>query len=239
MVMSKIIKNIQTELKNRSDEKVKESSQRFFKEEIKVYGVKAAIVHKIAKENFKLIKDKPKLEIFKLCEELLQSGYTEEALIAYDWSYFIRKKYEPTDFLIFEKWVDTYITNWATCDTLCNHTIGTFIVMYPNYLNDLIKWTQSENRWKKRAAAVSLIVPARRGHFINEILKIADLLLLDKDDMVQKGYGWMLKEASKVNQKEIFNFVISKKATMPRTALRYAIEKLPNELRTEAMKKNN
>lgn len=237
--MSQIIKNIQAKLKKISDEKIKESSQRFFKEEIKIYGVKAAIIHKIAKENFKLIKDQPKHEIFKLCEDLLQSGYTEEALIACDWSYFIRKRYEPSDFLIFEKWVDKYITNWATCDTLCNHTIGAFIVMYPNYLNELIKWTQSGNRWKKRASAVSLIVPARRGHFLSEIIKTANLLLLDNDDMVQKGYGWMLKEASKVNQKEVYNYVISKKNTMPRTAFRYAIEKLPNELRSEAMKKNN
>lgn len=235
--MSQIIKNIQRELKIISDEKVKKSSQRFFKEEIKVYGVKAVLIHKIAKENFKLIKDFPKLDIFKLCEELLQSGYVEESIIACDWSYYIHKKYEPTDFLIFEKWVEKHVSNWATCDTLCNHTIGTFLIMYPNFINELLKWTKSANRWKKRAAAVSLIIPARRGYFLNEILEIANLLLLENDDLVQKGYGWMLKEASKTNQTAIFNYLISKKTVMPRTAFRYAIEKMPNELRKIAMKK--
>ena len=89
----------------------------------------------------------------------------------------------------------------------------------------------------RRAAAVSLIIPARNGKFLKDILEIADILLLDKDDMVQKGYGWMLKAASQAHQQEIFNYVVEKKAVMPRTALRYAIEKMPKELKTKAMAK--
>jgi 3-methyladenine DNA glycosylase AlkD len=62
-------------------------------------------------------------------------------------------------------------------------------------------------------------------------------LLSDSDDLVQKGYGWMLKAASESHQKEVFDFVIKNRSTMPRTALRYAIEKMPKELKVEAMKK--
>jgi 3-methyladenine DNA glycosylase AlkD len=68
-------------------------------------------------------------------------------------------------------------------------------------------------------------------------LEIADILLHDQDDMVQKGYGWMLKEASRTHQKEVFEYVLKHKDNMPRTALRYAIEKMPAELKNEAMKK--
>ena len=60
---------------------------------------------------------------------------------------------------------------------------------------------------------------------------------MDRDDMVQKGYGWMLKEASKPHQRQVFDFVMSHKAVMPRTALRYAIEKMPQDLRAQAMEK--
>lgn len=81
----------------------------------------------------------------------------------------------------------------------------------------------------KRAAAVTLIVPARKGQFLSDIFGIADILLTDKDDMVQKGYGWMLKAASEVHEREVFDYVGSRKAVMPRTALRYAIEKMPAE----------
>jgi 3-methyladenine DNA glycosylase AlkD len=84
---------------------------------------------------------------------------------------------------------------------------------------------------------VTLIIPARKGKFLNDILEIADILLLDKDDLVQKGYGWMLKAASEANQRAIFEYVIRNKAVMPRTALRYAIEKMPKDLKAIAMEK--
>jgi 3-methyladenine DNA glycosylase AlkD len=89
----------------------------------------------------------------------------------------------------------------------------------------------------KRAAAVSLIIPAKKGLFLKEIFTISDRLLTDKDDMVQKGYGWMLKEASQMHQDEVYQYVLKHCEDMPRTALRYAIEKMPPELKSEAMKK--
>lgn len=73
--------------------------------------------------------------------------------------------------------------------------------------------------------------------FLNDIFEIADILLLDKDDLVQKGYGWMLKAASEAHRQEVFDYVMSKKEVMPRTAFRYAIEKMPADLRAEAMKR--
>jgi 3-methyladenine DNA glycosylase AlkD len=82
---------------------------------------------------------------------------------------------------------------------------------------------------------VTLILPARKGLFLKEVFEISDRLLEDGDDMVQKGYGWMLKEASKKHQPEVFDYVMGKKALMPRTALRYAIEKMPAEMRRRAM----
>lgn len=77
----------------------------------------------------------------------------------------------------------------------------------------------------------------QKRKFLKDILEIADILLLDKDDLVQKGYGWMLKAASQSHQKEIFDYVIEKKAIMSRTVLRYAIEKMPQELKAKAMEK--
>ena len=219
------------------DEKTRDGAQRFFKEEAKFHGVKSALVRKIAAKYFREIKSRDKKEIFGLCENLLETNYGEEAFIAFEWTYSLRRKYEQEDFQIFEKWVSKYVDNWAKCDTLCNHTLGTFIEMYPEYIKNLKVWAQAENRWLRRASAVTLILPARKGDFLKEVLEISDILLKDKDDMVQKGYGWMLKEASKKHQAEIFDYVMSKKAEMPRTALRYAIEKMPADLRRKAMER--
>lgn len=227
--MSDIIESIRKQLKQDADRKTKENGQHFFKEKVRLYGVKTAVVSKIGKEYFKVIKNKKKADIFVLCEELWQSGYMEESFIACNWSYYVRKDYKPEDFKIFEKWVNNYVSNWASCDTLCNHTIGAFMEMYPEYLLDLKKWAKSKNRWMRRASAVSLIIPARKGKFLKDIFKIADILLLDREDLVQKGYGWMLKVASQAHQKEVFDYVVKNKMVMSRTALRYAIEKMPEE----------
>lgn len=235
--MTKIIRRIRQKLKDNADENTRKTGQRYFKEQVQLHGVKTAVVSKISREYFKEIKEISKREIFDLCDELWRSGYMEESFIACNWSYLLRKYYEPPDFLVFEGWVNDYIRNWASCDTLCNHTIGSFIEMYPDYLTNLKTWGRSPNRWMRRASAVSLIIPAKQGKFLNDIFEVADILLLDKDDMVQKGYGWMLKAASHAHQKDVFEYVLANKNIMPRTALRYAIEKMPKELKEKAMGK--
>ncbi len=235
--MNNIVETLRKELENISSEEVRSSGQKFFKEEISSYGVKSADVARIGKIHFESIAGLSKKEIFDICEKLWQSGNLEESFIACNWSYNLHKKFEIEDFKVFELWVNRYVSNWASCDTLCNHTVGEIVEMYPQLINGLKEWTKSENRWVKRAAAVSLIIPARKGLFLNDIFEIANALLLDKDDMVQKGYGWMLKAASQAYQNEVFQFVMSKKAIMPRTALRYAIEKMPKELKALAMEK--
>jgi 3-methyladenine DNA glycosylase AlkD len=103
---------------------------------------------------------------------------------------------------------------------------------------DLKRWARTDHPWLMRAAAVSLVLPARKGHFLEDVFEIADILLTDEHDLVQKGYGWMLKEASRLHQQEVFDYVVDHRRQMPRTALRYAIELMPPEMRKEAMKKD-
>ncbi|MDD4136999.1 MAG: DNA alkylation repair protein [Methanoregula sp.] len=236
--MDPVITQIRKELKAQADPEIRKTSQRFFKEEISCYGMKTATVVAIAKKYWKEVKGRPKAEIFSLCEELYQSGYMEESFIVSEWARALSGHYEREDLVVFRRWIDTYITNWASCDGFCNHTMGDFIEQYPEYIDELKRWTQSENRWMRRAAAVSLIVPAKHGKFLDESMEIAGLLLMDKDDMVQKGYGWLLKETSRKHTNEVFSYVMKNKRAMPRTALRYAIELMPKDLKAGAMKKD-
>ncbi len=80
--------------------------------------MKSVVVRNIAKKYFLDIKGMGKQEIFSLCEKLLESDYGEEAFIAFEWAYSLRKEYEPADFQVFERWVKEYVNNWAKCDTL-------------------------------------------------------------------------------------------------------------------------
>jgi 3-methyladenine DNA glycosylase AlkD len=232
-----ILPLIRQDLIKQADEKTKSSYRRFFKEDITFYGVNNALVNKIAAKHYPAVKPIGKKEIFRLCEELLKSDYSEEAFIACDWAYRQRKEFTPDDFSTFDSWLQKYINNWAKCDTLCNHTVGTFVEMYPQFIENLKQWARSDNRWLRRAAAVTLIIPAKRGKFLEDIFKIADILLTDTDDLVQKGYGWMLKDAAILHQPEVFAYVTKNKEVMPRTALRYAIERMPADLKRQAIAK--
>jgi 3-methyladenine DNA glycosylase AlkD len=236
--MDPVILNIRQELKTQADPEIQNRSKRFFKEEIRCYGMRTAAVIAIAKKYWKEVKVRPKPEIFALCEELYLSGNLEESFIVSEWAHTLSGRYEREDLPVFRHWIGTYISNWASCDGFCNHTMGDFIEQYPEYTEELKRWTQSENRWMRRAAAVSLIVPAKHGKFLEESIEIADLLLTDGDDMVQKGYGWLLKEASRKHTNEVFSYVMNNKRQMPRTALRYAIELMPQDLKAQAMKKD-
>jgi 3-methyladenine DNA glycosylase AlkD len=242
--MKTIIETLRKTLKAEGNEAVRESSKRFFKEKVKVHGLKSAETQKIAKTFFAEVKDLPKERLFTFCEILMQSGYLEEFSIACVWVSCIHKDLKPKDWATIERWVDSYITNWAACDVFCcggmgkGGTVATFLEMYPQYLKKLRTWAKSKNLWKRRAAAVSLVGPAKQGQFHDTVFEIAEILLLDTEDMVQKGYGWMLKEAGNFDQQAVFRFVMKHKAVMPRTALRYAIEKMPKSLKEQAMKKD-
>ncbi len=236
--MHPIIAEIREELKAGADEKTRKSFQRFFKEEAACYGVKTGTVRKIAKKHWSEVKLFSKEKIFALCEELWRSDYTEEAFVASFWLPNLVEQFEPSDLAVFKVWVEKYVNNWAKCDSFCNHTVGGLLEKHPESVIEVKSWAKSENRWLRRAAAVSLIVPAKKGGFLREVFEISDMLIGDEDDMVQKGYGWLLKEASRQHQKEVYGYVLKNRKTMPRTALRYAIELMPKELKAEAMKRD-
>ncbi len=235
-----IIAKLREEMSRQSSEENIQTTLRFFKkhEDLKVCGLKSAQVKKISKQFTLKISEYTKDEIFANAEILLSSGVMEESFVACNWLYGIKKHFVKEDFKIFKDWVDMYVSNWATCDTFCSRVTGEFIIQYPEFGEELKEWAQSDNMWVKRAAAVSLVVSLRKNEEQHSVAyEIANLLLLDTEDLVQKGYGWMLKVASKYQEKKVFEYVMKNKQIMPRTSLRYAIEKMPANLRAEAMKK--
>jgi len=247
--MKNIIQNIRRELKQNIDLNYKKGTVNFFKEPIKPYVVRSKAVHKIALKYFNEINNnwfkkrlfprsfkkssKIKKDFFTLCEELLKSNYHEEAIIVFIWTEKLVNNFDLADFKIFENWLVNYVNNWAKCDAFCTHTINYFVQNYPAIIPEIKSWANSKNRWLRRAAAVSFIPTPKNK--LRDIFWVARKLLQDKDDLVQKGYGWMLKCTAENHQKEVFAFVMKNKKEMKRTALRYAIEKMPKGLKQRAM----
>lgn len=208
-----------------------------YQEHPKIYGVRTPVVRKLSSEFFQKIKKQPKPAILQLCDGLLASGYAEERTIAFDWAFRLRRRYEASDFQRLETWLKQHLSSWGACDDLCTHALGAFLYQFPAFIPKMRVWARSEGRWVRRASAVCLIYSVRRKAQLDAVFDRADALLTDADVMVQKGYGWMLKEASNHYPEAVFKYVMHNRRDMPRTALRYAIEKLPPALRADAMRR--
>lgn len=234
-----IIQKVGLSLSRFSHPRYRMNEQRFYKEKLEnPIVLRTDILRKISSQHFKEIRNLSKDEIFGLCEKLLKSGNGEERAIAFDWAYKCKKRYEKKDFRMFERWLKKYVHGWGSCDHLCVHPLGHFIEKFPVFSAKTKKWARSKNKWLRRASAVALIPALRRKLLLKEAFQTADILLKDDDDLVQKGYGWMLKEASNRFPKEVFRYVMKNRKRMPRTALRYAIEKMPAKLKKASMKKD-
>ncbi len=211
--------------------------QRFFKEKLEhPVGIKTPVLRRVSNKVFKGAKPYGKNEILDICDEMLAGGRRYMRFIAFEWAGKLERQYEREDFARFERWLKKYVDNWGACDHLCN-ILGKLIIRFPDLSAGRKKWTRSKNLWIRRASAVALIEPVRHGHLLGDVFETAETLLKDEEDLVQKGYGWMLKVAGDYFFEDARKFVMKHKHEMPRTALRYAIEKWPPARRREAMKR--
>lgn len=237
--MDKIIEKITDELYKNSSQEAKLSSDRYHKDKLEIIGVRVPEVRRISRNNFP--KEYTTDQIFEICDKLYNLKY-ELTIVANAWLRYIQKDIKAKHFKYFDKWVKTKVNNWATCDDLCTGPLGKFFRDLPkqdfekNYLPYINKWSVSKNKWERRAAAVSLIPSVEANSKIDVALDISTILLEDQEDIVRKGYGWLLKDATKCFEKEIIDFVTKNVDKMPRVSFRYAIEKLNPEVKSKLMK---
>jgi len=116
------------------------------------------------------------------------------------------------------------INNWDIVDSSCRDVVGEYLLDKPR--DPLYKLAGSANLWERRIAMVSTLAFMRAGQD-RDVYKIAQMLLHDRHDLIHKAVGWMLREAGKkVSRAHLLAFLTTHAGTMPRTALRYAIEHL-------------
>jgi len=225
--VSDLLSEIQAEFDRLADPQVAKSEQRFFKDQpIRNRGVRAPEIQRIAREIYPRVKKLPVAERDKLCTALWASRNHEEgALVCYLYRRFV-KQCGAREFVLFTRWVDRYVDNWSMTDGLALWLLGASIANDATLVDKLDTWTRSKNRWKRRAAAVALVSSAKRGEHTKAILRIAAPLIEDKDDMVQKGVGWLLKETYPKKPSEVVRFLIAHRAKTTRLVLRYAAEKM-------------
>jgi 3-methyladenine DNA glycosylase AlkD len=235
METNKMVEEIQQKIKSRSKKSNIDKAKRFFKEDIDTAGLPAPEVKKIAKGYIKKLKKENDINaVFNLAERLFISAKMEEVSLAMEILRHFHNRYTPQLFTLFNQWAD-YLTNWAHTDDFSTHHIAPLIKMDAKLIKHLTKWTKSTNRWRRRCSAVSLVPEARKGNCLPEVFTIASKLMKDTDVMVQKGVGWLLKEASRKHPKEVAEFLFKWKDKTTRLVLNYAGEKLPVKLKKKVL----
>lgn len=200
--------------------------QWFFKEEIKSHGWYAADLRRLARQYRQSIQKEFGLEFLaRVADRLFSSRVLEEKVFAVLLLENLTKNLDDSHFVLFESWLDR-ICSWADHDALVHYLIGPMIVSAPARAKKVFQWARSRHRWHRRAACVALIQGTRQRHFFFEITQISNLLLKDKDDMVQKGLGWLLRETAKADPKRTIPFLLKIRRQAPRLILRTACETL-------------
>jgi 3-methyladenine DNA glycosylase AlkD len=227
--LSDLAERIVAEIRDASDPEKEAQLRRYFREPIETQGLTSQQSKDIASKYYPEVKGDLEAAM-SLTEELMSRRNLSYSSVALRVLERFSRQLEPSHFPVFDDWVE-YLTNWATTDHLCTKIIVEAVKKDPGLVERLLEWTGSDNRWRRRAAAVSLVPLARRGEMLGDVFRVADRLMTDGDDMVQKGVGWMLKEASKRHPEEVRTYLLRWREESPALILRYASEKLPKGMR--------
>lgn len=212
-----------------------EEVQRFFKEEIKSRGWYTDELRKLAKRLSRTLANGEGIDyLFAVADDLFHGDVLEEKVLAVFLLQERVAELEEKHFRGLVRWVPR-VSSWADHDGLASFLLGPMMLSEPRRKAWALKWTQSRDRWHRRAAAVSLIRGVREKKFAPETKFVTFALLSDKDDMVQKGLGWLLREQAKYDRDHAMPLLRAIRKKAPRLVLRTACETLPANLRAEIL----
>jgi len=224
------INAIKKEFDQLANKKQVEVLQRFFKTGKDQYGYGDVFLGIKVPEQRKLAKSFFDLELSEI-QQLLNSKIHEQRLTAL---FILIGQYKKSDEKNKQKIFNLYlkntkkINNWDLVDLSAPNIVGNFLLDKPRKV--LYQLARSKNLWEKRIAILSTYTFIRQNDF-GDTLKISELLLIDSHDLIHKAVGWMLREVGKRDLKIEEQFLKKYYQKMPRTMLRYAIEKFPENKR--------
>ncbi|WP_206528026.1 DNA alkylation repair protein [Marinitoga sp. 38H-ov] len=229
--MSDLLQNIIKEMEENYNEKKAKGNYKFYQthpggygEGDEFLGLTVPFQRKIAKK----YKNMPLEDV----EKLLQSKYHEHRLTAL---FILIQNFKNKKEEVIEIYLRNLerVNNWDLVDSSAPYLLGPYLENKDrSILYDLAK---SNNLWKQRIAIISTFYFIKNNDF-NDSLKISEILLNHNHDLIHKAVGWMLREIGKRNKKVEDEFLKKYYKTMPRTMLRYAIEKYPEEERQKILK---
>jgi 3-methyladenine DNA glycosylase AlkD len=207
----------------------------FFKHDVKSRGWYTSELRKVAvRARRTILAEQGLTYLVEVGDQLFRGKVLEEKVLAVLMLQGVVDEFGKPQFQLFESWLDR-ISSWSDHDGLVHYLLGPMIAADPSLLPRPMRWAKSKSRWHRRAAAVSLIHSTRQHKNFDHIQRIIELLLRDDDDMVQKGLGWLLREAAKSNRDPTVAYLMTIRDRAPRRVLRTACETLPPAMQQQVL----
>jgi len=161
-----------------------------------------------------------------LADELIEDPYLDTKGVAVELVRLFHRQFTRGLLPRWKRWLArNHSSNWATTDAICGYLVGPLVLADPSLVPRVASWSRDRNMWVRRASAVGLIPSARKGRALDAVYAVAGRLHGDREDLIQKAVGWMLREAGKTDAVRLERYLKANVRIIPRTTFRYAIEK--------------
>ena len=212
-----------------------EKASAFFPSRPSVLGTPSGFSRQVGGELARQLKaDGDLQDVIAVAEELFRSGIMEEGACANELVGRFWRRLGPAQWEIFDRWMACF-TCWGTTDSFCIKVLSQLVVRDGPPMERLREWARFEGVWHRRAALACLVRAARKATYVEELYELADMLLPDPEDMVQKAIGWMLKELCRGDVEATVSYLSSRRHQMSPRTLRHAAERLTLGQRARAV----
>jgi 3-methyladenine DNA glycosylase AlkD len=223
-----VAREITSRLRRKGDPVRARGARQYFKHQIVALGVTTPALRSFVRERVRELRGQwGAPQAIELCGRLLREPELEIRAAGILILGAFRKQLTPSLLKRAERWLNRRLDNWALVDGFCSAVLSPQLERHPEVEKTLNAWSDAESLWPRRAALVTLVPFARHGNFLNAAYRLAREHFADSEDLMHKATGWLLREAGKTDMPRLKRFLLKHGTAIPRTALRYAIERFP------------
>ncbi len=219
------------EFRKAADPQVAAGQRAYFKKWEKVHfrGLKAPALRGIERGLYQLVRREWAFaDALEFCEQLMPDRYLESKDVALTMLARYQRDFEESLASRAKSWLERgFCDNWAVTDHLSTQILSSLIAKFDRLAATVESWNRSPNLWVRRASAVSFVKPAGKGRHLDRAYRIAAVLQPDRHDLIHKACGWLLRECGKADAARLKQYLVHHGPAVPRTTLRYAIERFP------------
>lgn len=235
MTPRQLAQRARVQFRKAADRRIAAQQRAYFKkwETVHYHGLKTPELRRIERALYQEVRKQwTYTDAVELCEQLMPDRYLESKGLALMLLFRYRRRFEPNLLRRAQRWLERGLCdNWAVTDHLATRIISTLIDTFEPLAAAVESWSRSPNLWVRRSSAVAFVKPAGKGCHLDRAYRIVAALQPDTEDLIHKACGWLLRECGKSDAKRLENYLLEHGPAIPRTTVRYAIERFPEAKR--------